>query len=139
MSILKRFIVSLVVLGTSGLLGAQATNGRNRPNGENNVRRTVPRPDQLTRMGQVATLEDAKPLIARYYEEQERLFQERREAILKAQGKTPAEGLEIMRTHVAAQKERRQKQRELEGRIQAMLKQDREEKSRVKSVTGNGR
>lgn len=101
--------------------------------------RSIPSADKLTRLGQVATAVEAKPLIEKYYAEQEQLFQQRREAILTLKGKPPEEQVKIMQTLVANQRERRQKNRELESRISAMLKQDREERLPKKATAGNGR
>lgn len=132
-------LVLAATLWLAAPLGAQSAGRNDRPDAGPGSRPTIPAADKLTLLGQVATPAEAKPLIEKYHAEQEQLFQERRAMILTLRGKKPAEKLEIMQALVVAQKERRQKNRELGARLEAMLKKDREENSRSKKPTGDGR
>lgn len=117
--LLRQGAIALGVLVLAGPLWSQSS-------GNGNTRATIPSAAKLARFGQVATAAEAKPLIERYYAEQEALFQERRAAIVRMKGKPPAEQLQIMQELVTQQRDRRQAQRELEARVAAMLKQERE-------------
>jgi hypothetical protein len=121
-----RLILGLTLSAAS--LAAQTTPAD--PSADVAGRPTIPPAARLAEIGQVATPAAAKPLIAQYYAEQEQLLQARRALIVSLQGKTPEEGLKLMQAHVEAQKERRQRQRQLEAQIGAMLKKDREDKAK---------
>lgn len=113
------------VLGLAVSLGAQSSGNSGRP--------SIPPADKLVLLGQVSTAAEAKPLIEKYYAEQEELFQERRAAILRMQGKSKLEQLQIMQALVESQQERRKKNKELEAKVSAMLKQEREDKATART------
>lgn len=128
--------LGLVGLGTLGLVHsglAQSSSANGKPAPTPSVRPTIPSADKLARAGKAATPEEAAPLIAEYHAEQERLFQERRAAILKGEGKTPEERLKLMAEVVAAQRERKRKNSELGVRVAAMLKKQQEENAAQKT------
>jgi hypothetical protein len=140
-SLFSRIIAALICAFTlDGSLSAQSSKADASATPGNSAKPSIPTADTLVLQGQVTTAAEAKPLIDQYYAEQEQFFQERRAALISAKDKSPEEQLKIMRAVVAAQRERRQKNRDLEARVSAMLKQDREANgSDKKNAANDGR
>lgn len=81
---------------------------------------------ELHLLGLVATEAEAAPLLAQYDKEKRQLLQERIAAYASMQGKSTDEQLKIWHTLVESQRDRLAKHRELEHRLSAVLKQERE-------------
>jgi hypothetical protein len=136
---MKRFWLTVVSIGgLAGPLCGQPHDGGIETPPANQPRPSIPSAEKLARMGRAATPAEAAPLIAEYRLEQERLFQERRAAILQGAGKTPEERLKIMAEVVAAQRERKRRNSELGARVAAMLKKEQEENA-VQKTPREGR
>lgn len=90
--------------------------------------RSIPAEADLRRMGKVATLAEAAPLLKELDEAKEAHFQARRAARLQMQGKSETERLDIWTGMLSAERKRRERIRELEFKTDAVRKQDWENK-----------